>query len=860
MDANTAGAVTVKGVSKGGLSDVDSDTITDAISGSTADTTSDTTSGADAVLSVARLVLQEKGDSDEPICLFNLSRSSQKLEEWQGLLPRVTPHYAVKCNPDKEFLRELRTAGCNFDCATQAEIQQVLSIGGKPENIVFSHPCKLRQDLQFAKAKGVHLMSFDNDTELLKVAAVFPKARLLLRVVCEDTDAQCPMSSKFGAVKVDWDPLLAVAQELGLHVVGVSFHVGSGCKDPESFEKALSDSKEIFELAAARGFQMEVLDIGGGFPGIDTSEICFAPLATNVAKQLDNHFPVEAYPALRVIAEPGRFFACSSASLLTKVIAKAQPSGGEAESAEIKIFRYYLNDGVYGSFNCIIYDHAEVEPEMLKPSEGAVKSPCWMFGPTCDGFDVILKDYEMPELQEGDWLLWRNMGAYTTCAGSNFNGFALANSVYYHVDGTSPPDAESDGEKNGHHNIRFHQPHKEAEKTTDKTCKLDEQPAIFKSQMPEDELRKEVRRLHEEFMTKGKLSSLAWPSAAKCSLLLFCAFIWAFKTISFSWAVSKRQFSPFSPTIVQSAILALCIFVALLCRYGLEEVKLLANRKYFWFAVSGFLEGSMFCLHNLALTKMPATTVTVLMQGQVFIVLLLQATIFQAFPSAVQIACVASMVCLLFSYKLATSVDNGLDARSVMPAAYGAAFCSGACDLALEYFVRTSRAKATNQTADLMRCLFYHESFKIPIACIMLLAFDAKFASEGLFYGWDWSVALGGAGASALALIFVNASVVLYGALPTNLYGTLEVPIVYLLDIFVLRTGVFNSVTLLEMCCFGGMIAAYHLDVLTVLNWEDACCKASDSVRRAGQQMSVDFTIASKQRKASRGETLLPSR
>merc|ERR1712110_711490 len=132
---------------------------------------------------------------------------------------------------------------------------------------------------------------------------------------------------------------------------------------------------------------------------------------------------------------------------------------------------------------------------------------------------------------------------------------------------------------------------------------------------------------------------------------------------------------------------------------------------------------------------------------------------------------------------------------------------------------------ATNRNADLLRCLFYNEIFKIPVGFIMLCVFDTKFASAGLFYGWDYSVVLGGAGASALALVFVDAAVVLHGAVATNLTLSLEVAIVYLLDVLVLRTGVFDVITFLRMLCFTGMIATYNLDVLTISSWEAACSK-----------------------------------
>lgn len=388
--------------------------------------------GDDADRSAGHWALEMLGSStDEAILLLDLGRVAQQLHLWKSCLPRVRPHYAVKCNPEPALLEELRAGGCGFDCATKAEIDLALSIGVAAEEIVFSHPCKLRSHLRQAASRGVRLMSFDNTVELLKISAECPQARLLLRLVCDDSGALCPMSSKFGAGHEIWPGLLDLCVALKLDFAGVSFHVGSGCKNPASFEKALSDAKEVFLLAMERGLAPSVLDIGGGYPCCDSSAYDeFRRIATVISDQLEYHFPSSGHPDLRIIAEPGRFFAASAGTLLTKVFAKScHPSQNLYDGP---CFRYYLNDGLYGSFNCVLYDHAEVVPELLYdgPSrhDAASSAPlrCSIFGPTCDGFDVILGDHRMVELQEGDWLLWRNMGAYTSAAGSDFNGFPKA--------------------------------------------------------------------------------------------------------------------------------------------------------------------------------------------------------------------------------------------------------------------------------------------------------------------------------------------------------------------------------------------------------------------------------------------------
>ena len=136
-------------------------------------------------------------------------------------------------------------------------------------------------------------------------------------------------------------------------------------------------------------------------------------------------------------------------------------------------FMYYVNDGVYGSFNCLLYDHAEVYPELLevrqswsfdgvcdsvrcahgcfpvenqrekqkmvllfsfslilqsREGDGNYSSSIW--GPTCDGLDCIKEQINMPELDTGDWIIFRDMGAYTMCAASSFNGMPMAKRYY----------------------------------------------------------------------------------------------------------------------------------------------------------------------------------------------------------------------------------------------------------------------------------------------------------------------------------------------------------------------------------------------------------------------------------------------
>lgn len=75
------------------------------------------------------------------------------------------------------LLELLALLGTGFDCASKAEIQKVMSLGVRPERIVYANPCKQANYIKFAKNVGVDLMTFDNENELRKTKACFPNAR-----------------------------------------------------------------------------------------------------------------------------------------------------------------------------------------------------------------------------------------------------------------------------------------------------------------------------------------------------------------------------------------------------------------------------------------------------------------------------------------------------------------------------------------------------------------------------------------------------------------------------------------------------------------------------------------------------------
>lgn len=377
---------------------------------------------AAVVTAMGRHVLE---GADDPFFLVDLHAVQRRVDLWRALLPDVEPFYAVKCNPDVELLSLLASNGVNFDCASKAEIQQVLNLGVDPSRIIYANPCKQPSHARFAAARNVRLSVFDSESELNKLAVCHPGSDLLVRIQVDDSKAQCVMSDKYGAPLTEVPRLLRHAGELGLNVRGVSFHVGSGCYSADAFVDAVESAAFVHRLAADAGAPMDIVDVGGGFPGVDTAQLSFASIADSLRYALAKHFP-RSRGGVRLIAEPGRFFAATSHTLAVNVIGKKHVTGLDGAPHTM----YYVNDGLYGSFNCVVYDHAHPEFRVLPDViGGAEDSGPWhsssIWGPTCDGFDCIVKRTQLPLLEVGRWLYAPDMGAYTSAAGSTFNGMPL---------------------------------------------------------------------------------------------------------------------------------------------------------------------------------------------------------------------------------------------------------------------------------------------------------------------------------------------------------------------------------------------------------------------------------------------------
>jgi len=358
-----------------------------------------------------------------PLLLLDCDVVRRQYKSLQSALPGVGLFYALKPLPHPAVVAELRDLGGCFDVATSGEIKLVRAAGVPPERCIHTHPIKTDAEIRAALRFGIRTFVVDNPDELRKFRQHRARAEVLLRLSFRDPTAVVDLSRKFGCEPAAVAPMLELAQSLGVTVRGLSFHVGSQVAEPKKYVEAIGVCAELMEQTGASGLaDLTLLDIGGGFPIAyggtmqPIREFC-RPIRLAL-KKLPR--------GVRVIAEPGRFIAGPSGTSVATVVGRAQREGR---------WWYYLDDGLYGSYNGQLYDHALYPIDV--PGRTGPTHPSVLAGPTCDSIDVVREDIPLPELQIGDLVVGRMMGAYTACSATDFNFIPRAKIVALNVQARS---------------------------------------------------------------------------------------------------------------------------------------------------------------------------------------------------------------------------------------------------------------------------------------------------------------------------------------------------------------------------------------------------------------------------------------
>jgi len=349
---------------------------------------------------------------ETPVLIMDTNLIKENYEHFRRELEELSDakvFYAVKANSHPGIVKFLHELGAGFEIASEEELDLVLSLNVPPSKIVSSNPVKTPSFIKSAYAKNVVYFAFDSYAEIEKLSQLAPESNVYVRLSVSNKGSEWPLDRKFGVDVEDAVELLLEAKRENLKPCGITFHVGSQCNNPATWVKAIEKSKIVWELTKSKGMELQLLNIGGGFPCEYAKHV---PSITEIIRTIKNslklHFPQD----VKILVEPGRALVGEAGILATTVIGKAARAGREW---------LYLDAGV---FNGLMEATGGIKYRFVALRNGVAKK--WVLaGPSCDTMDIISKSVDLPEPAIGDKVYVMSAGAYTTAYASRFDGFRV---------------------------------------------------------------------------------------------------------------------------------------------------------------------------------------------------------------------------------------------------------------------------------------------------------------------------------------------------------------------------------------------------------------------------------------------------
>ncbi|TAE69419.1 MAG: diaminopimelate decarboxylase [Bacteroidetes bacterium] len=324
-----------------------------------------------------------------------------------------TIFYACKALTNINIIKLLYSAGANIDCSSINEAKLALHAGCHPSRVLYTSNGISFQEITEAVELGVHV-NIDSLNNLKKFGEKFGASRPIGIRLRPNIMAGGNLKistghdkSKFGIPVTQLPEILAIAHQYQLNITTLHVHTGSEIKDVQVTVKAL----EILLDLLPQFPDVKHIDLGGGFkvPYSPTDgETNLQELGNALAQTLET-YSSKGFPTPKLWFEPGKYMVSEAGYLLTQVAVMKQTD---------TICFASVNSGLNHLIRPMFYDAYHHISNISNPS--GPKKTYTIVGNICET-DTFASDRELPEIQEGDLLLFHNAGAYGFEMASNFN-------------------------------------------------------------------------------------------------------------------------------------------------------------------------------------------------------------------------------------------------------------------------------------------------------------------------------------------------------------------------------------------------------------------------------------------------------
>ena len=321
--------------------------------------------------------------------------------------------YACKALTNINILRYIKNIGANVDCSSINEVKLALHAGFPASRILYTSNGIAFSEIEEAQNLGV-IINIDSLSNLDKFGKKFghtyPVGIRLRPNILAGGNLKISTGhdkSKFGIPVDRIHQILEVVKRNNMFIRDLHIHTGSEIQDVDVFVRGI---EILFEITHHFP-ELEFIDLGGGFkvisrPGDKETDISL--LAEKVRAAFAKH-PYRNGKPLQIWFEPGKFMVSESGFFVTRVNVIKETSAATFVSVDSG-FNHLIRPMFYDAYHPI---------ENISNPEGPVKNYS-VVGNICET-DTFAWDRPLNEVREGDYLVFRNAGAYGFEMSSNFN-------------------------------------------------------------------------------------------------------------------------------------------------------------------------------------------------------------------------------------------------------------------------------------------------------------------------------------------------------------------------------------------------------------------------------------------------------
>src|SRR5258708_861487 len=331
-------------------------------------------------------IINQSRNLQTPFLLVDLEQVKKNYRNIENKFPGIEIFYSMKANAHPRIIKTLVEENASFDITSEKELELLTKYNLSPEKIICLNPIKSPDFLKTLHRENVKILAYDSFEEVDKIAQYAPGSQLVLRIVVDNEGSDWPLTKKYGVDPADAMPLLKYAKEKNLQPIGITFHVGSQCRNKNNWENALFICETLWTLAEKENIYFSFLSLGGGLPIQHTKTIPeLEDINAGIQKMLNTNFKTHDVP-LRITLEPGRAIVGDTAILGSSIIGKA--TRGEEKWI-------YIDAGVFNAFMETIEGFTY---EIMTATTTAEESYT-IGGPSCDSVDIPFKNVLLSKVE-----------------------------------------------------------------------------------------------------------------------------------------------------------------------------------------------------------------------------------------------------------------------------------------------------------------------------------------------------------------------------------------------------------------------------------------------------------------------------